>query len=1261
MAHNVVTIDVVARFVDKLSEKAAQAGKKVDDLDKKRPKPKVEVDTEEAKKKTKEIDEELTKVGKKQPKPKIGVQDDASKKILSILDKAQSLANRIFKVAVKIHDNDTLRELTKIEEKARTIAGKTWTAIVKIKDLATSPLKALYKSIFNIKTLIAGIVGGFAFKKAIMEPIKLADQYSGAKIGFSTLLGEARGQQMMDEIDAFAKATPFKTSGVISNVQKMMAYGWDVERVIDDMKVIGDAAAATGKGDQGLESIVYALSEIRSKGKLSTQELNQLASAGIKAKAYLAQGLGYGTSDEGMAALAKDLEKGAVGANQAIELILQGMKEFEGMMDKTANETVEGLWAQLEDTFEINIFRRWGQGLQDGAKRGFGSIVKLLDQADGALMSFGDTVYDVGKTISNYFADVLDNTVKRITDITGSAEFQAASLPEKISMLWKGAIANPFKDWWETTVKPWWENTASPWLAEKAAKLGTTIGKGLSKGLLALLGVDVVGAAEDGASIAGSFVQGFMDGFDGGAVTQALVDAIANVWSALPIWAKILLGGYGVAKGASMITSLAGGVASFAGGAAKFLGGAAAGTGLLGVGSNAAIALGAGNLAGGASLGVGTLSALGLGSIAGGAIGGATAISGGYDIYRGFKDNDAARRKGGIAKVGGVGAGALTGAMIGSVVPGIGTAVGALIGAGVGGIAGTYGANSIKKKAAEEAAALAELEAQMEDNDKAVDVYKEKMQALANTLGNMSLTYAEVQAVAANVVNGDMTEKMQAYAAATGEADKALMTMNSATEALNKMNWKASIGFKFNESDKAGYMQAVQAYIANAEEVVESQHYKFTAAVTMLIDPDNEAGQSMLGGGDAFYAGLQAQLDEAGQELTAQLNVALEDGVIYADEDKIISELQSKIAEIQEKVAKAQSEASMEALKIKFSAGTIDAESFDALQKEITAQIEKSTTQYDDALTASITSLKLQLDEGAIDQATYDEQVKTLTEGYTAHIDEINASAESVQLEILADAFDIDKEQLSNALHTSMAEGLPPMHWTPEQANRLLGTTNLTAEMATGIGTALQSVAETSNMDMAAVKVIGQDKIQEKIRQAGESAAKSAFSDPINVSPTINATATVNWSFLNPTPNIGGATKEARGGLISGGAQLAMLGEEGTPEMVIPLGSQRRSRGMSLWQQAGHMLGVPGFAAGGIVGGNADEGIRYQSSGGTASAGTTVNVGGVTVELNVDGGNGGDITAAIAEKGQEIAEYIAGILADAFQAQFENTPARGTA
>ena len=56
-----------------------------------------------------------------------------------------------------------------------------------------------------------------------------------------------------------------------------------------------------------------------------------------------------------------------------------------------------------------------------------------------------------------------------------------------------------------------------------------------------------------------------------------------------------------------------------------------------------------------------------------------------------------------------------------------------------------------------------------------------------------------------------------------------------------------------------------------------------------------------------------------------------------------------------------------------------------------------------------------------------------------------------------------------------------------------------------------------------------------------------------------------------------------------------------------------------------------------------------------------VNVGGVTVEVNVQGGGDANIAEAIRAQGSEIAEEIAGILAEAFNAQFENTPTKGVA
>lgn len=1288
MAYNKVTIDVEARFVDNLTGAIGKADKAVDALDKKKPKVVVSADTNNADKKIDDTGKKLDDLGKKKPKPKAGLQDNASKGLDKILDKTKSLADKVCSVAVKVRDNEALNLLSKIEGKTKSLASKAWTAVVKVKDLATAPIKKLYNSIFNLKTLIAGVVTGLAAKQFILNPINLADQYSSAKIGFSTLLGESRGQEMMDQIDEFAKATPFKTSGVISNVQKMMAYGWDVERVIKDMKTIGDAAAATGKGDQGLESIVYALSEIRSKGKLSTQELNQLASAGIKAKAYLAEGLGYGTSDEGMAKLAKDLEKGAVGANQAIDLILEGMKEFDGMMDKTANETVEGLKSQLEDTFEINIARRWGQGLQDGAKRGLGYIVSLLDEADEALMSFGDTIYDVGKELSNYFADVLGRTVSRIKEITESDAFKNASLGEKISMLWEGAIANPFADWWSSTVMPWWDSTAVPWLSEKAAALGENIGKGLTAGVLALFGAsdEAIDAAGQGASIAASFVKGFVDGFDGSAVADAIGDAIGSVWDSLPAPMKLLVGGMAVGKGAGMLTSLAGGLATLAGGAAKFLGGAAAGTGLLGAGANTAIGLGAGNLAAGASISAGGLAALGLGGIASGGLAAFTGATGIYDIYRGLKDKDDARATGGGLKVGGVLSGAAIGAGIGSVVPGIGTLLGGLFGAGIGGLAGLFGAKKVKEIEAEKQS-LEELTEAAETSDEALAVLQDRQTMIAKDIskrfGDVSLTMEEISTVVQSLL-GNMSEGMDKFNTATAEADSTMQGFKASAADINKWNWKASIGMKFSDEDKQGYLTSIENYIANAEAVVEAQHYQMTAAVELLLG-DEKAGKTIIKNSDAFYSGIQEELDGLSSDLSKKVNIALEDGEITADEGKIIADLQSKIAEITNKVANAQTEAKMEAIKIKFSSGELDQDSFTKLQEEMSAQIEAASKTYDSALEASITSLNLQLEDGAINQEEYDNQIKKLTEGYNANIGDVKAQAESIQLEILGENYeDILGEdaaaKLKNALEQSLAVGLEPVNWTQEQASTFLGIDGLSEAAAGSIGEMLTTVSEGLNLDVSGITPTPEslEAVGVKVHDGAAAAIQNQLANPFHATATVNITAHTNVTGLPKGVSLTGGLGNARGGLIypstrhvskfgaggevSGGAQLAVLAEEGTPEMIIPLGSQRRKRGLALWEKAGHMMGVPGFAEGGLVGGgSSDEGLRFIQSGSGAGAaqGVQVNVGGVTVEVTVEGGANANIADAIREQSGEIAEEIAGILADAFSSQFENTPSRG--
>ena len=134
------------------------------------------------------------------------------------------------------------------------------------------------------------------------------------------------------------------------------------------------------------------------------------------------------------------------------------------------------------------------------------------------------------------------------------------------------------------------------------------------------------------------------------------------------------------------------------------------------------------------------------------------------------------------------------------------------------------------------------------------------------------------------------------------------------------------------------------------------------------------------------------------------------------------------------------------------------------------------------------------------------------------------------------------------------------------------------------------------------------------------------------------------------------------GGVIGGSTRWIRVNEE-SPEMIIPLSSQRRERAMKLWAKTGQMLGVPGFARGGITTGDQDEGLRFHgnnnSQEGPGGRSVVVDVGGINIEIKVDGTDKDSIVKAIKEQIADIAESVAGIFADEFEALFENTPVRG--
>ena len=180
----------------------------------------------------------------------------------------------------------------------------------------------------------------------------------------------------------------------------------------------------------------------------------------------------------------------------------------------------------------------------------------------------------------------------------------------------------------------------------------------------------------------------------------------------------------------------------------------------------------------------------------------------------------------------------------------------------------------------------------------------------------------------------------------------------------------------------------------------------------LLIEPGNET--DMTTGLNQMYSDMQSKIESLGSDLKAKVNVALEDGVITLDEQAEITNLQNQIADITNQISQAETEASFQSLKIKYSGASLDADSFASLVSEIQANVQEAASQYDEALQVSLTNLNLQLQNGAISQEQFDEQLQALTEGYQAKITDLSVRVESFELQSIADAFgseDVYKRQ----------------------------------------------------------------------------------------------------------------------------------------------------------------------------------------------------------------------------------------------------------
>ena len=179
--------------------------------------------------------------------------------------------------------------------------------------------------------------------------IETSAYFEQLEVSFKTLLGSGNAAtEFLNQLEQFAAKTPFEVPGLADMSRQLLSVGVASKDVIPDLKAIGDAASAMGKGQEGANQITHALTIMEARGKLSEREIMMMAYNGINGLQLLSDETGK-TSAE----LADMIQKGLINGKVAAQLFMDAFEQKWGDGMAQQAQTVNGLMTTLRDNLRL--------------------------------------------------------------------------------------------------------------------------------------------------------------------------------------------------------------------------------------------------------------------------------------------------------------------------------------------------------------------------------------------------------------------------------------------------------------------------------------------------------------------------------------------------------------------------------------------------------------------------------------------------------------------------------------------------------------------------------------------------------------------------------------------------------------------------------------------------------------------------------------------------------------------------------------------
>lgn len=238
-----------------------------------------------------------------------------------------------------------------------------------VENLNKVNLGGFFSKIGKIASVLGlGVVLGKTIKNGIEQEMR--------NVSFEVLFGGAdNAKRMIDEISGYAAKSPYGKAELSEVTQMMAGFGIAQDKIMPNMKAIGDIAM----GDVNkFKSLSLAFSQMSSAGKLMGQDLLQMINAGFNPLAQMSK-----TTGRSISQLKDDMSKGIITAEMVTNAFHDATQEgglYHNMIDRI-NGTVSGQWSMAMDSISEKLLNVYDKVLQPLLLPALKLFNKFLDEA----------------------------------------------------------------------------------------------------------------------------------------------------------------------------------------------------------------------------------------------------------------------------------------------------------------------------------------------------------------------------------------------------------------------------------------------------------------------------------------------------------------------------------------------------------------------------------------------------------------------------------------------------------------------------------------------------------------------------------------------------------------------------------------------------------------------------------------------------------------------------------------------------------------